>query len=90
MNRPVAIAAAAAILSSSALCGGPTRLRFARVAASGRRSSLRLAGYSKESSTTLNIGIVKEKWANAEGRVDVTGDAGRLRLRLARTARPLP
>lgn len=32
----------------------------------------RLTGYTKESSTTLDIGIIKEKWANSDGRVDVT------------------
>jgi hypothetical protein len=70
MNRAVAVAAAAAI-ASSALAA--THLPSFRQGCGKRQEIIpRLAGYSKESSTTLNIGIVKEKWANAEGRVDVT------------------
>ncbi len=70
MNRAVAIAAAAAIASSALAATHPPPFRQG----CGKRQEIiaRLAGYSKESSTTLNIGIVKEKWANAEGRVDVT------------------
>jgi hypothetical protein len=71
MHRAIAIAAIA-IMASSAVAAAtpPPPLRQG----CGKRQEIiqRLAGYTKKSSTTLHVGIVREKWANAEGRVDVT------------------
>lgn len=68
MSRIIAAAAIAVVASSAMAANGPLRQGC------GKRQEViqRLAGYTKESSTTLDIGIVKEKWANGEGRVDVT------------------
>jgi len=70
MNRTLAVAAIAVLASSAMAATGLPPLRQG----CGKRQEIiqRLVGYTKESSTTLNIGIVKEKWANTEGRVDVT------------------
>ena len=40
----------------------------------GKRQEIitRLKGYTKESSTVLDVGIVKEKWTNNKDSVDVT------------------
>ena len=71
MHRAIAIAAIA-IMASSAVAAAtrPPPLRQG----CGKRQEIiqRLAGYTKKSSATLTVGIVREKWANAEGRVDVT------------------
>jgi hypothetical protein len=71
MHRVIAIAAIA-IMAASAVAAAtpPPPLRQG----CGKRQEIiqRLAGYTKESSTALDVGIVKEKWAGAQGRVDVT------------------
>jgi hypothetical protein len=75
------IAVAIAVTASSAFGGGrgpnltptptaPVQLR--QGCAKLQEVIKRLAGYKKVSSTKLNIGITKEKWAGADGRVDVT------------------
>jgi hypothetical protein len=71
MTRAIAIAAAIAVIASSAMA--TTRVPPLRQGCGKRQEIMqRLAGYTKESSTRLDIGVVKEKWANADDRVDIT------------------
>ena len=70
MKRTAAVVAIAAIASNAIAASQPPPLRQG----CGKRQEIitRLKGYTKESSTTLDVGIIKEKWTNKEVSVDVT------------------
>ncbi len=71
MLRAIAIAAIA-VMASSAVAAATPPLPLRQGCGKRQEIIQRLAGYTKESSTALDFGIVKEKWAGAQGRVDVT------------------
>ena len=69
MNRAITVAIVA-FASSATAASQSLPLRQG----CGKRQEIitRLKRYTKESSTTLDVGIIKEKWTNKEVSVDVT------------------
>lgn len=70
MKCSIAVVIAALASSSAPAASQPPPLRQG----CDKRAEIvkRLKGYSRESSTALDVGIVKEKWTTKEDTVDVT------------------